>query len=66
LHHIQYWSEGGPTCLENLVLLCGHHHDLIHHRQWTVKITDGRPVFTPPAWLDPTRSPRGPTDPQAA
>ncbi|HKG49216.1 MAG TPA: DUF222 domain-containing protein, partial [Actinomycetales bacterium] len=65
-HHIQHWSEGGPTSLVNLVLLCDFHHDVIHHGQWTVTITDGRPLFTPPAWLDPTRSPRGPTDPQAA
>ena len=26
----------------NLVLLCQFHHDLIHHGQWTVSITDGR------------------------
>src|SRR4051794_7484149 len=65
-HHIKYWADGGETCLENLVLLCGHHHDLIHHSQWTVAIADGRPVFNPPAWLDPTGFPRGPTDPQAA
>ncbi|HKG49492.1 MAG TPA: DUF222 domain-containing protein, partial [Actinomycetales bacterium] len=65
-HHIQHWSEGGPTSLVNLVLLCDFHHDVIHHGHWTVTITDGRPVFVPPAWLDPTRFPRGPTDPQAA
>src|SRR5215218_7525885 len=47
-----------------MVLLCDFHHDEIHHGQWTVTITDGRPVFVPPAWLDPTRSPRGPTDPK--
>ena len=65
-HHIRYWSDGGATALDNLVLLCGHHHDVIHHGQWTVTITNGRPLFTPPVWLDPTRSPRGPTDPHAA
>ncbi|MGQ0617951.1 MAG: DUF222 domain-containing protein [Acidimicrobiia bacterium] len=21
-HHLRYWSDGGPTCLDNLVLLC--------------------------------------------
>src|SRR5215212_4840076 len=63
-HHIQHWADGGPTSLVNLVLLCDFHHDVIHHGQWTVTITDGRPVFVPPAWLDPTRSPRGPTDPR--
>jgi hypothetical protein len=57
-HHIQHWADGGVTALGNLVLLCTHHHDVIHHTDWTVTITDGRPVFTPPAWLDPLRRPR--------
>jgi hypothetical protein len=65
-HHIKHWSDGGETSLINLVLLCGYHHDVIHHSDWTVTITDGRPVFTPPAWLDPLQRPRGPTDPEAA
>lgn len=47
-HHIQHWADGGPTALDNLVLLCGHHHDLIHHTDWTVRIIDGRPVFARP------------------
>jgi hypothetical protein len=25
-HHIWYWSRGGPTNLDNLELLCWHHH----------------------------------------
>jgi len=29
-HHIQYWSQGGPTCLDNLVLLCSRHHHQVH------------------------------------
>lgn len=63
-HHVTHWAEGGPTCLSNLVLLCGHHHhNVIHAGEWTVHIgAAGRPVFTPPAWLDPSRRPRGPTD----
>ena len=65
-HHINHWADGGPTSLDNLVLLCGYHHDLLHHSDWTVAIIDGRPAFTPPAWLDPLRRPRGPTDPEAA
>ncbi|PXX13192.1 HNH endonuclease signature motif containing protein [Mycolicibacterium moriokaense] len=30
-HHIRHWEDGGPTELDNLVLLCPHHHRL-HHR----------------------------------
>lgn len=29
-HHIREWSNGGPTDLENLLRLCGHHHRAIH------------------------------------
>ena len=61
-HHIKHWADGGATCLENLVLLCEYHHQVIHHSDWTVKIVDGRPQFTPPAWLDPLQRPRPPTD----
>ena len=25
-HHIRHWEDGGPTELDNLVLLCPHHH----------------------------------------
>jgi hypothetical protein len=25
-HHVRHWSDGGPTELSNLVLLCGFHH----------------------------------------
>ncbi|MGC0143744.1 HNH endonuclease signature motif containing protein [Pseudactinotalea sp. Z1732] len=29
-HHVQHWAHGGPTELDNLVLLCGQHHRLLH------------------------------------
>ena len=29
-HHIHHWADGGPTSLENLTLLCTHHHTLLH------------------------------------
>jgi hypothetical protein len=30
-HHIWHWEDGGPTELDNLVLVCPHHHRA-HHR----------------------------------
>ncbi|MCZ7377122.1 HNH endonuclease signature motif containing protein [Micromonospora sp. WMMC250] len=58
-HHIRHWADGGPTNLDNAVLLCGHHHRHLHHSQWTVRLRDnGRPEFIPPAWLDPDQIPR--------
>jgi Domain of unknown function (DUF222) len=58
-HHIRHWADGGPTCLHNAVLLCGRHHQLIHHDDWAVRIAaDGLPEFLPPARIDPHRRPR--------
>lgn len=49
-HHIRHWSDGGSTSLDNLVLLCGHHHRTIHHTPWEVALDerDRRPGFHPP------------------
>ncbi len=48
-HHIRHWIDGGTTSLDNLVLLCGHHHRTIHHTPWEVRLGhDRRPEFRPP------------------
>ncbi|MGW1681175.1 DUF222 domain-containing protein [Saccharopolyspora sp. NPDC002376] len=57
-HHIDSWIDGGPTDLNNLVMLCGHHHRAIHSQHWTITIDDGHPIFTPPSTVDPSRRPR--------
>jgi hypothetical protein len=58
-HHIWHWSKGGPTKLDNLVLLCAHHHNVVHHHGWQVHLDHHRlPVFTPPPWIDPDQIPR--------
>jgi Domain of unknown function (DUF222)/HNH endonuclease len=58
-HHVRPWSAGGRTRLDNLVLLCRHHHRLIHDGDWTVRIgTDGLPEFLPPAVPGEPRDPR--------
>lgn len=34
-HHVVHWADGGPTTLDNLVLLCARHHTLVHQgRAW--------------------------------
>ncbi|HTY72122.1 MAG TPA: HNH endonuclease signature motif containing protein, partial [Actinomycetes bacterium] len=61
-HHIVPWSCGGVTALVNLVLLCPHHHRLIHHSAWEVDIgADGMPVFSPPDWVTPDIATADPT-----
>jgi hypothetical protein len=39
-HHIQHWADGGETRLSNLVLLCRHHHRLVHEGGFRVEILD--------------------------
>lgn len=35
-HHIVHWARGGETTLDNLVLLCRHHHRLVHEGGFAV------------------------------
>jgi len=35
-HHIVWWKEGGPTDLDNLVLVCFFHHKLVHELGWSL------------------------------
>jgi uncharacterized protein DUF222/HNH endonuclease len=60
-HHIVHWADGGPTDLDNLVLLCGEHHRQIHDTPWQVRLNpnDRLPEFLPPP-------PRGTNPPPAA
>jgi hypothetical protein len=37
-HHVQHWLHGGPTSLDNLVLLCSFHHRLLHEAGFTVTL----------------------------
>jgi Domain of unknown function (DUF222)/HNH endonuclease len=63
LHHIQYWSNGGRTKLDNLVSLCKYHHMLVHDRGYLIAAArDGTFAFYRP---DGTAIPSSPPLPQA-
>ena len=48
-HHLIHWIDGGVTSLENLILLCGHHHRLIHAGPWEIRRTGPNSyAFDPP------------------
>jgi hypothetical protein len=36
-HHRTHWAHGGETSLDNLVLLCFHHHRLVHEGGYTIE-----------------------------
>ena len=58
VHHIGHWEHGGPTDVDNGVLLCSHHHHAVHAGWWRIDVEDGVPWFTPARHLDPDRTPR--------
>ncbi len=43
-HHIIHWLHGGPTDLNNLALLCRHHHMLMHEAGFTIQTCGGAAV----------------------
>ncbi|MEX0581310.1 MAG: HNH endonuclease signature motif containing protein [Mycobacterium sp.] len=45
-HHIRHWEDGGATDLDNLVLLCPHHHRLHHSGGITIAGPAARLVIT--------------------
>jgi hypothetical protein len=47
-HHLQPWSEGGATSISNGILLCRHHHLLVHDHGWGIRRVDGTWQFDPP------------------
>jgi len=43
-HHIDHWMDGGPTALDNLVLLCRRHHRLVHEGSFTLRWRPDRTI----------------------
>jgi hypothetical protein len=53
-HHVIWWKRGGRTDMNNLVLLCSRHHNLVHQleirmtlhadRSLSVQMPDGTPM----------------------
>ncbi len=57
-HHVDWWQRDfGATSAANMTLLCPYHHTEIHKSQWTIVMTNGRPEFIPPPWIDPLQRP---------
>lgn len=52
-HHLDEWSHGGATDLNNGVLLCRHHHLLIHNNGWKVLRSENGLTVRPPTSIDP-------------
>jgi Domain of unknown function (DUF222)/HNH endonuclease len=59
IHHLQPWSEGGPTSLRNLILLCKCHHTFAHELGYLITLgADGEITVTRPDGSDLPSSPQ--------
>ena len=48
-HHADEWDrDHGGTDIENGVLLCAHHHRMVHNAGWKIRREGGRYYFDPP------------------
>ena len=36
VHHMKHWTKGGLTNLDNLITLCGRHHNAVHELGWSM------------------------------
>lgn len=65
-HHVKHWArQRGSTTVENGILLCKHHHLLLHNNRWEIERrrssrSNGANDYwlIPPIELDPEREPR--------
>ncbi|PRY68590.1 uncharacterized protein DUF222 [Glaciihabitans tibetensis] len=56
VHHVQFHSEGGPTDVDNAILLCSEHHHMIHKSPFKIEMHNGKPWILAPRWLNPNQS----------
>ncbi|HQJ35960.1 MAG TPA: HNH endonuclease signature motif containing protein, partial [Rhodoglobus sp.] len=57
-HHIDHWTrDHGSTNTNRGILLCRHHHMLVHNNGWEITRTNGTTHFIPPPDIDPHQKP---------
>jgi len=55
-HHIDHWQrDGGQTNVDGGILLCRHHHLLLHDQGWSIVRAEGSAEYSlvPPRAVDP-------------
>lgn len=58
-HHINHWArDGGKTDVADGILLCRHHHMLVHNNHWEIVRKNATYWLIPPPDIDPGRKPR--------
>ncbi|TBN55905.1 HNH endonuclease, partial [Glaciihabitans arcticus] len=57
-HHIDHWArDGGATDTADGMLLCKHHHLLLHNNHWEILRTGAEYWLVPPPDIDPDQTP---------
>ena len=57
-HHIDHWlADGGRTDVADGILLCRHHHRLLHTNGWKIQRECADYFLVPPAGIDPLQTP---------
>ncbi|MFC0682441.1 HNH endonuclease signature motif containing protein, partial [Lysobacter korlensis] len=57
-HHLNEWArDGGRTDVADGILLCRHHHLLIHNNAWRIKRDRANYFLIPPRERDPRQTP---------
>jgi hypothetical protein len=58
-HHIEQWErDHGGTDIANGILLCRHHHLLLHNNGWEINRDGAEYSLVPPPTVDATQRPR--------
>ncbi len=57
VHHIDEFSLGGKTDLRDGVLLCRHHHLMVHNNGWRITREGDQYWLVPPPGVDPRQKP---------
>jgi hypothetical protein len=47
-HHIIPWQAGGPTDIDNLIMICTYHHTVVHDHGYRIHRVNGRWEFRRP------------------
>lgn len=57
-HHINHWvRDRGRTDVADGILLCRHHHLLLHNNGWEISRVQSTYWLTPPSAVDPAQTP---------
>ncbi|WP_158253149.1 HNH endonuclease signature motif containing protein [Cryobacterium sp. Y62] len=55
-HHVENWADLGLSNIDHAILLCAHHHMLLHNQHWKILLQSGLYWLQPPVEIDPKQA----------